>query len=224
MSFLPIPAIEDLLRDYGAPGVGVALMLESMGAPLPGESLLIAAAIYAATTGKISIWALLPFAAGGAILGDQIGYLLGRWIGFSVLARWGRRIGISDERLQLGRYLFRRYGGGVVFLGRFVAFLRTVAAVLAGANRMPWGRFLLWNGLGGMVWTVGYGLGAYLAGDVFKRLHGPLAVGLGVAGAVMLAVVVWFVKKHESRLLEDARQQMGGIEAVPVRVRVRSGA
>ncbi len=222
MSFLHLPAFGDLVRDYGAAGVGVALMLESMGAPLPGESLLIAAALYAATSGKIDLWVLLPVAAAGAILGDQIGYLLGRWIGFRVLARWGRKLGISQERLELGRYLFQRYGGVVVFLGRFVAFLRTVAALMAGANRMPWGRFLLWNGLGGTVWTFGYGLSAYFAGDVFKRLQGPLAVVLGIAGAAVLVMVVWFVKTNEHRLLEDARQEMGS--APPVPVRVRSGA
>ncbi|MFO1026707.1 MAG: DedA family protein [Acetobacteraceae bacterium] len=219
MSFFPFHGIEDVLQSYGYAGVGIALMLESMGAPLPGESLMIAAAIYAATTGKMDIWILVPVAAAGAILGDQVGYLIGRWIGFRVLARWGRRIGISDERMQLGRYLFQRYGGGVVFLGRFVAFLRTVAAVLAGANRMPWTRFLLWNGLGGIVWTAGYGFGAYVLGDAFTRLHGPAGIALGVAGAAMAVVAVWFVKKNETRLLEDARREMGAAQPVPVRVR-----
>jgi len=129
MSFLHLPSLQDLLHHYGAAGVGVVLMLESIGLPLPGESLMIAAAVYAATTHQIDIWTLVPVAAAGAIIGDQVGYGLGRWIGFRVLARWGRKVGLSEERLQLGRYLFRRYGGGVVFLGRFVAILRTLAAV-----------------------------------------------------------------------------------------------
>ena len=217
MSFLPIHGIDDLLRQYGYLGVGVTLMLESMGAPLPGESLMIAAAVYAATTGQMDIWLLVPAAAAGAILGDQIGYALGRWIGFRVLAHWGRRIGISEERLQLGQYLFRRYGAEVVFLGRFVAFLRTAAALLAGANRMPWDRFLLWNGLGGLVWTVGYGFGAYLLGDAFARLHGPLGIALGVVGAAAAATAVWFVKKNESRLLAEARREVAALQPVPVR-------
>src|SRR3954452_19522661 len=217
MSFLP--SLQDLLHRYGAPGVGLVLMLESIGLPLPGESLMIAAAVYAATTGQIDIWTLVPVAAAGAIIGDQIGYGLGRWIGFRLLAHWGRKLGLSEERLQLGRYLFRRYDGGVVFLGRFVAILRTLAAVLAGANRMPWHTFLLWNGLGGVCWTAGYGFGAYLLGDAFQRLHGPIGIVLGIGGVVVLAALVWFVKKNESCLLEDARRQTDRAEPVPVKVR-----
>ena len=110
---------------------------------------MIAAAIYAATTHRLNIFALVPVAALGAICGDQIGYFIGRWIGYRVLRRLGRRVGLSEERLELGRFLFRKYGGRVVFLGRFVAVLRTFVALLAGANRMPWHSFLLWNALGG---------------------------------------------------------------------------
>ncbi len=141
--------LDHLLREYGAGLVGVTVGLEAMGLPLPGESMVIGAAIYCATTHQLSIVTVLAAAAAGAVLGDNAGYLIGRSIGFRVLARYGRRIGLSEDRLLLGRHLFRRYGGSVVFVGRFVAVLRTFVALLAGANRMGWGRFLLWNAAGG---------------------------------------------------------------------------
>jgi membrane protein DedA with SNARE-associated domain len=208
MPTVPHHALETLLQQYGYAVVFFGILLESTGLPLPGESLMIAAALYAATTHRLDIALLVALAALGAICGDQIGYGIGRWIGYPVLARWGRKVGLTDERLQLGGFLFRRYGGGVVFLGRFVAFLRTFAAVLAGANRMPWHRFLLWNSLGGIGWTALYGFGAYALGDAAKRIKGPVGIALAVIGGIALLAAVIFVHRNESRLLAEARQQM----------------
>jgi membrane protein DedA with SNARE-associated domain len=203
-----LQGLTHLFDEYGYAVVFAGVMLESIGLPLPGESLMIAAALYAAGSGHLNILILVPVAAAGAICGDQIGYGVGRWIGYRVLTRWGRRAGLSDERLELGRFLFRRYGAWVVFLGRFVAFLRTFAAVLAGANQMPWHSFLVWNALGGIGWTALYGFGAYGLGDAAKRLSGPVGIGLGLVGAVVLVAVVVFVKRNEKRLLEEARREM----------------
>ncbi|MBS0561777.1 MAG: DedA family protein [Proteobacteria bacterium] len=183
-------------------------MLESLGLPLPGESLMIAAAIFAATTHQLNIAVLIPAAATGAILGDQIGYVIGRWVGFRVLKHWGRKIGIGEERLELGRYLFHRYGGRIVFLGRFVAFLRTFVALLAGANRMPWHSFLIWNGLGGICWTALYGIGAYVLGEAATKISGPLGIVLGIAGAAALIGAFLFVRRNEKRLMGEARKDM----------------
>ena len=201
-------SLRGLIQHYGYAGVAISLALESLGLPLPGESLMIAAALYAAATHKLNIFLLVPLAAAGAIAGDQIGYLIGRSVGFRLLAHWGRKIGLSDERLELGRYLFRTYGGPVVFAGRFVAVLRTFAALLAGANLMPWHTFLLWNGLGGVCWTALYGFGAYALGDAAKSLSGPVGIAMGVAGAMALLAAVVFVKRNEKRLLAQARQAM----------------
>lgn len=208
MSIVPLHALEGLFHQYGYAVVFVGIMLESIGLPLPGESLMIAAAIYAATTHQLNIFVVVALAAGGAICGDQIGYFLGRWVGNRVLARWGRKVGLTNERLDLGRFLFSRYGGGVVFFGRFVALLRTFAAVLAGANRMPWHSFLLWNALGGIGWTTLYGFGAYGMGTAARRLSGPVGLGLAVAGGLALLAAIVFVKRNESRLMEQARQEM----------------
>jgi membrane protein DedA with SNARE-associated domain len=205
-------SLHGLLDQYGYWVIFGGILLESIGLPLPGESLMIAAAVYAATSGRLNIFLIVPLAAVGAICGDQIGYGAGRWIGYRLLGRWGRRVGLSDERMALGQFLFRRYGAWVVFLGRFVAFLRTFAALLAGANRMPWPRFLLWNALGGVGWTALYGFGAYGLGDAAMRLRGPIGIGLGVVGGVALLAAVMFVKRNEKRLLEAARQEMARVE------------
>ncbi|MEA2777300.1 MAG: hypothetical protein QOF90_2706 [Acetobacteraceae bacterium] len=208
MSLFSFELLDGLLQQYGYGVIFLGVMLESIGLPLPGESLLIAAAIYAGTTHHLDIYIMIPVAAAGAISGDQIGYFLGRWVGFRVLARWGQKIGLTEERLDLGRFLFRRYGGAVVFFGRFVAILRTFAAVLAGANRMPWHSFLLWNALGGIVWTSLYGFAAYFLGDVAKRISGPLGLVLAVIGAAALLSAFVFLKRNEHRLLAKAGQEM----------------
>jgi membrane protein DedA with SNARE-associated domain len=200
--------LEGLFQSYGYAVIFLGIMLESIGLPLPGESLMIAAALYATTTHRLDIFILVPVAAAGAIAGDQIGYFIGRSIGFHVLARWGRKLGLTDDRLELGRFLFRRYGPVVVFFGRFVAILRTFAAVLAGANRMPWHTFLLWNALGGIGWTSLYGFGAYALGDAAKRISGPIGIGLGIVGGLVLLSAVIFVNRNESRLLQEARREM----------------
>ncbi len=203
-----LQSLNSLFHAYGYATIFTGILLESIGLPLPGESLMIAAAIYAATTHQLNIFLLVPAAAAGAIFGDQIGYFIGRWIGYRVLSRWGKKLGLTDERLQLGRFLFRKYGGGVVFLGRFVAILRTFAALLAGANRMPWHTFLLWNALGGIGWTCLYGFGAYVLGDAAARVSGPVGIALAIVGAAALLAAVIFVKRNERRLIEEARQEM----------------
>jgi membrane protein DedA with SNARE-associated domain len=201
-------ALEGLIHAYGYPMIFVIITLESIGLPLPGESLLIAVALYAASTHHLNIFIVVPLAAAGAICGDQIGYVIGHWVGFRMLTRWGRKFGLSDERLELGRFLFRKYGGGVVFLGRFVAILRTFVAVLAGANKMPWQRFLLWNSLGGIAWTALYGFGAYTLGDAAKHISGTAGIVLAITGGIALLAAVIFIHRNETRLLEDAKRQM----------------
>ena len=202
-----------LVQHHGFWAVGTVIFFESMGVPLPGESLLIAAALYAATTGDITIEHVVAASALGAVLGDNAGYLIGRRIGPPVLARYGPKIGLSLDRQRLGRFLFLRHGGKVVFFGRFVAFLRTFAAVLAGASHMPWGRFLVWNALGGVFWTCLYGFGAYLLGNQVHRLAGPFGIAVGAVAVVVAVLSVRFVHRHEARLIEAAKAEMGEQES-----------
>src|SRR5581483_5178540 len=122
-----------LVHTYGPGLVGVVVTLEAMGLPLPAETLMIATAASLGSAGQGGIVWLVLAASAGAIVGDNIGYLIGHTLGWRALRRWGRHIGLSEDRFLLGRYLFRHYGGRVVFVGRFVVLVRTVAALLAGA-------------------------------------------------------------------------------------------
>ncbi len=201
--------LDRLLDEYGYGAVGLVVGLEAMGLPLPGESMIIGSAIYSATSHRLSIVWILVAAALGAILGDNLGYLIGRSVGYRVVVRYGRKVGLSEDRLTLGRYLFRRYGGLVVFFGRFVAVLRTFVALLAGANRMPWGRFLVWNALGGIAWTVGYGLAAFEAGEAIRRIEGPVGIAIASIAVPIVTAMILLLKKNEKRLIEEARREGG---------------
>ncbi len=208
MSLISLHALEHLLHEYGYVVIFLGIMLESIGLPLPGESLMIAAAIYAATTHNINIVILVAAAAAGAIVGDQIGYVIGRCIGYPALKRFGGRLGLTEERFELGRYLFHRYGGRIVFFGRFIAFLRTFAAILAGANKMQWHTFMIWNGLGGICWTALYGFGAFFLGDAAKHLSGPIGLAMAAVGGTAIVASLIFVKRNEKRLIADAERDM----------------
>lgn len=206
--FLPDFHLVYWVKTYGPGLIGVLVGLEAMGIPVPAESALIAAAIYAGHSGHLSITWLVVAAAIGAIMGDNLGFIIGRTLGIRALHRWGRHVGLTDDRILLGRYLFHRHGGKVVFFGRFLGVLRTFAAVLAGAHGMEWRRFLVANASGGIVWACGYGLGAYWLGDLAKRFTGPFAIA-GVVVAVVVVVGSWIImRRHESELLERARAAM----------------
>jgi membrane protein DedA with SNARE-associated domain len=201
-----------LIQRYGYGVVGGVVCLEAMGLPFPGESLIIASAIYAATTGELHIQFLVLSAAIGAIMGDNFGYAIGHRLGRPALERYGPKVGLTVPRQKLGQYLFFKYGGSMVFIGRFIAFVRTFAALLAGANGMNWWRFLMWNALGGIAWTSLYGFGAYALGTQAQKLAGP--IGWALAGAAVLAAagVFWFLKRNEARLVRRAEAEMSAYE------------
>lgn len=126
-----------LLATYGYWAVLFFVAIESTGIPLPGETMLLVAAIAAGTTHKLSLPLIIGAAACGAILDDNLGFLVGHEGGYRLLRRFGHYIRLDERKLKLGQYLFRKHGGKVVFFGRFVSVLRAWAAFLAGTNRMP---------------------------------------------------------------------------------------
>lgn len=202
--FLDQAQIASILSTYGYWAIFIVVALESSGLPLPGETMLVGAAIYARLSGALAIEAIVVAAAGGAIVGDNIGYWIGREFGYRFLERHGWRVGIGPEKLRLGQYLFYKWGGAIVFFGRFVALLRILAALLAGANHLPMGRFFLFNAAGGVVWAMVFGLGAYYLTAGFEKVHGSLAV-LGVLAAVAGVVALWrYYKINEARLMREA--------------------
>ena len=200
---------EGLISHYGAGLVGVVVGLEATGLPLPGESMMIAAALFCAATHRLSIGWVVAASVAGAVIGDNVGYLVGRTMGFRLLTKYGRVIGLTPDRLLLGRYLFARFGGLVVFAARFVAVLRTLAALLAGANQMAWRRFLIWNTLGGACWAVVYGLGAYSFGLEIQRLRGWIGGVVGISVICGVVLVVSYLKRHERRFVAEARADAG---------------
>ena len=199
-----------LITAYGYWAVLVLVGLESMGVPLPGETALIAAAVYAGTNHELNIVGVIAAAAAGAVIGDNIGYEIGRVVGFRLLVRYGPRIGLDEPRLKLGQYLFRRYGGALVFVGRFVALLRTFAALLAGANRMPWPRFFLFNAAGGIIWSSIFGLGGYLLGSSVHRISGPIGIALFILALAAAVAAVVLLRRHEHTLLTEAERALPG--------------
>jgi membrane protein DedA with SNARE-associated domain len=134
--------LANLLTAFGYWAVVVLVALEGFGIPLPGETMLITAAIYAGATHQMSLPLIIAAAFAGAVVGSTGGYAIGYWGGFRLLIRFGKYIRLHEPRVKLGRYLFLRHGGKVVFFGRFISILRTYAAFLAGTARMPAWRFL----------------------------------------------------------------------------------
>ena len=134
-------ALQHLVSSHGYWVITLIVGLESMGIPLPGETILVLASIYAAADPAFNIWFVIGAAAAGSIMGDNLGYWIGKRYAYVLLVRYGRTIGMSVPRIKLGQYLFREHGGKVVFLGRFIALLRILAAFLAGVNRMRWRNF-----------------------------------------------------------------------------------
>jgi membrane protein DedA with SNARE-associated domain len=206
--------LETLSRGWVYPIVGLLVALESMGLPLPGETALLAAAAYAAL-GGVSLPGVIAAAALGAIIGDSIGFWLGRRGGLPLLERYGRAIRLDHRRLGRAQAFLRRHGGKTVFLGRFTAFLRMFAAFLAGVARMPYFEFVAYNVSGGVCWALvmgllGYALGHHLA--LLDRTMRWLAVGAAVV-AMLIAVVAY--RRGTKNLQATVTREPGSGTATP---------
>ncbi len=204
-----VETLRHLIADYGYFAVFVVVALESAGVPLPGETALLTAAVFAGQ-GTLKIEWVIAVAAAAAILGDNCGYWVGREFGFPLLYRYGRVLRIDEGKLKVAQYLFLRHGGKIVFFGRFVAILRTFAAFLSGVNRLPWPRFFAFNALGGVVWATLFGLGGYFLGVAFETYARP--VGLGALACAVIGAVVAsrFVASHAESLRAEADAALPG--------------
>lgn len=202
--------LNQLLNTYGYWVVLLFVAIESTGIPFPGETILIVASIYAGTTHHLLIWLVIVAAAAGAILGDNIGFWVGREGGYRLLRRYGKYIRLDEKKIKLGLYLFQKHGGKVVFFGRFVAVLRAWAAFLAGTNRMRWPHFLVFNAAGGILWATIYGLGAYILGDNIEHFTGPVGIVLLVLAVAVLVAFAFFLRRNEKGLEAQAEAAMPG--------------
>ena len=205
MATLPL-----LIARHGYWIVGIVVGLESMGIPLPGETVLVSAAVYAGATHQLDIFAVVLAAAIGGIAGDNAGFLIGRRFGHRLLLRYAPLLHMTPARIKLGQFLFLRHGGKLVFFARFVAVLRALGALLAGVNCMPWRRFLVFNAAGAVAWASGYGTLAYIFGERVERLTKPLGIAMIAAGISAALAVVWFARHHEARLEAEAERMLPG--------------
>ncbi len=192
------------------------ITIETMGIPVPGEAALIASAILA-HEGKVNIELLIVLAAAAAIIGDNVGFAIGRKYGRRVFTKEGPMYNQRLALLDMGEPFFAKHGPKAVFFGRWFAGLRIASAWLAGMNKMSWPTFVFWNALGGICWATGVGIGAYYAGhafaDVISKIgvYGAVAVAVGIVG-----FLYWRHRRHKAELDERGAQLRAQLEDRPV--------
>ena len=184
-------ALIDIPPNVGYAAVFALIAVETMGIPVPGETALIAAALLA-HRGQMDIVTLVAIAGAAAIVGDNIGFAIGRTGGRRLLLHPGPLLTHRRRVIELGEPFFAKHGPKAVFLGRWISGLRIASAWLAGINGMSWPVFLVWNALGGILWASVVGFGVYALGNVAESIFtvaGPIAAGLFVAALVLVLVV-----------------------------------
>jgi membrane protein DedA with SNARE-associated domain len=186
-----LAALVDIPANVGYSVVFALIAVETMGIPVPGETALIAAALLA-HDGKLEIVPLIAIAAAAAILGDNVGFAIGRKGGRRLFMMPGPFHRQRLDALTVGEPFFAKHGPKAVFLGRWVAGLRIASAWLAGMNRMSWPRFLFWNALGGICWATSIGLGIYILGHAFEDVIGVGGiVAAGLVSGLLVGIFVW---------------------------------
>jgi membrane protein DedA with SNARE-associated domain len=177
--------IVDLFARYGYAVVFAGVFLENAGLPVPGETALLAGAALS-HFGHLSLTTVILTATGAAILGDNLGFLLGRRVGRRLVEQLGSRVGLTRRRLAQFDRFFAVHGAKTVFIARFITGLRVFGALLAGASGLRWPRFLFYNATGAIVWSTAIGLLGYALGNSWARLERLI----GRAGLVGLAIVL----------------------------------
>ncbi len=214
-ALISLDTLRNALSTLGYPAVALFIMIESSGIPFPGETMLLLASFYAAVDQRLQIPLVIACAALGAIIGDNIGYTVGRTGGYALVRRFGRYVFLKEEHLERAERFFAKHGDKTVFFGRFIAVLRAWAAFLAGVNRMRWLAFLIYNAAGGIVWATVYGCLGFFAGRVFhdnfgevEHLAGTISwVGAGLIVAGIVAAYVFFRLRRRHRAQEKAVQE-----------------
>ncbi len=196
-----LATILDVAESIGYPLMFALIAIETMGIPVPGETALVTASIVA-SRGRLEIEVVIALAAAAAILGDNIGFAIGRRLGRRLLTAPGPLLHHRRRVIAIGEPFFDRHGPKAVFLGRWVTGLRITAAWMAGVTRMSWPTFVFWNALGGIAWAASIALAAYFVGhSAEKIIH---LAGLGGAGAVVVGgLALWLVLRMRRRRAEE---------------------
>ena len=179
-----VAGLEGFVRHYGAFAVMPILAIEAVGAPVPGESLLIFASVLAGR-GEMSLSALLASAWVGSVIGDNLGYLIGRKFGRGTVLRHGAKIGLTEERFSGIESTYIRYGYAAVLFARFVSILRQLNGILAGMLGMPWWRFALIDSIGAALWVM-----VWVFAPAYFSEHLTVIIGLAHHTKVVVSVLV----------------------------------
>ncbi len=215
---ISLQILQNMLNTIGYPAVVLFIFIESTGIPFPGETMLLLASFYAATSGRLSLPGVIACAALGAILGDNLGYYIGRTGGRKFIERFGRYLFLKTEHLDKAEAFFSKHGAKTVFFARFVTLLRVWAAFLAGVNRMNWRTFMFYNAAGGIVWATLIGTLGYLGGRYFHDHFDQVAhlahiigwTGLAVALLTLIGGVVLFKlrsHRHHAQVKSEEKER-----------------
>jgi membrane protein DedA with SNARE-associated domain len=200
--------VTHLISAYGAGFVGLIIALECLCIPVPGETALLTAAVYAGRTHNLDIWSVLLAAFAGAVCGNLLAFWIGRNFGRKLLWHYGGYLHLTRARLKIGQYLFQLHGGKFVIFARFVPLLRSFAGALAGANDMPFGRFLIANVIGAAAWVGFDGTAAYYLGKELARLATWAGIALGCLVVLAAITLGLFLRRHEKRLALQAERAL----------------
>ena len=189
-------SLEPLLDNYGYLAVAGLVFVEDFGVPVPGETILIAAAVYAGA-GRFNIAVVCGLGFLAAVLGDNLGYLIGRKLGRAAVLRYGRYVLLTAARLDKAEAFFARHGGKVVTIARFVSGLRQANGIIAGLTRMHWLRFLAFNALGAALWVGAWCAAGYLAGSQIQTLYDTTTrYGLYALAVLLVVGAALLVRKR----------------------------
>jgi membrane protein DedA with SNARE-associated domain len=191
-------------EQYGYWVIFFGVMLENAGVPVPGETTLLAAGFFAAL-GHFNLALVMAVACLGAVLGDNAGYFIGRKLGRATLLRYGRYVGLTPKRFSMFESFFESHGDKTILVARFITGLRVFAALLAGAARMQWPRFALYNFLGAVLWSIAVALAGYFFGHSWHLLERWIGgIGAAALAAIIVAGVVIFIVRRRKRRAAEA--------------------
>ena len=215
-SLFSLQTLQNALHIIGYPAVTLFILIESAGIPLPGESMVLLAAFTAGVDGQLQLPGIIVCASFGAIVGDNIGFYIGRVGGRRFVERFGRFFFLKVEHLDKAAQFFDRHGPKAVFFGRFITFLRIWAAFLAGMNQMRWKTFLFYNALGGIVWALSISLLGFFAGrllhdhfdqvDLVMKMTGWVGLGICIALAIS-AYIIFRIRRARTRRTHMAEEE-----------------
>lgn len=213
-AIISLQFLQNTLHTLGYPAVALFVMIESSGIPFPGETILLLASFYAAIDHQLHEPIIIACAALGAIVGDNIGFYVGRTGGKAFVERYGKYLFLKPQHLQRAEKFFAKYGDKTVFFGRFVAVLRAWAAFLAGVNQMHWRTFLIFNAAGGILWAIIFGTLGYFAGRLFhdnfgqvERIASTISWALGGVIVLVVAILVIIYYIRRKKRMAQTKQQ-----------------